>query len=68
MNNTDTVDLLEGISQPIEERYLSEKGVFNISDTWEKNQTGIVLETTRFNVIKSGKYEATILWQVEQAP
>ncbi|MEI5993501.1 MucBP domain-containing protein [Candidatus Enterococcus mansonii] len=68
INNTETVILSENTTQSIAERTHENKGQYNISKEWDKNESGFILEVPSREVLQSGSYRATILWQVEQTP
>ncbi|OJG74021.1 hypothetical protein RV12_GL000369 [Enterococcus quebecensis] len=68
VSDTETVVLSENTAQSIAERTHESKGQYNISNEWDKNESGLVLEVPSGEVLQPGGYRATILWQVEQTP
>ena len=68
INETETVILSENTTQPIAERTHASKGQYNVSNEWDKNESGLLLEVPSGEVLQAGGYRATILWQVEQTP
>ncbi|EOH96805.1 hypothetical protein UAW_01763 [Enterococcus haemoperoxidus ATCC BAA-382] len=68
VSETETVILSENITQPIAERIHYTKGQYNVSNEWDKNESGLLLEVPSGEVLQAGNYRATILWQVEQTP
>lgn len=65
--DSDKVQLLEGQAEPIEAGAAT-TGEYNISDKWTKNKTGLELSVYSNKVYQTGKYTASILWQVEMTP
>ncbi|EOL50917.1 MucBP domain-containing protein [Enterococcus caccae] len=68
VSDTETVILSENTTQPIAKRTHETKGQYNVSNEWDKNESGLLLEVPSGEVLQAGGYRATILWQVEQAP
>ncbi|MBO0439832.1 hypothetical protein [Candidatus Enterococcus ikei] len=68
VSDTETVILSENVTQPIAKRTHETKGQYNVSNEWDKNQSGLLLEVPSGEVLQAGGYRATILWQVEQTP
>ncbi|WP_207695820.1 hypothetical protein DOK67_0001465 [Enterococcus sp. DIV0212c] len=68
ISDTETVILSKNITQSIAERTHETKGQYNVSDEWDKNESGMFLEVPSGEVLQPGGYRATILWQVEQTP
>ncbi|OTN83835.1 hypothetical protein A5819_003654 [Enterococcus sp. 7E2_DIV0204] len=68
INETDTVVLEENVTQSVAEKEHKLEGQYNISDEWDKNESGLLLEVPSGEVLQAGGYRATILWQVEQTP
>ncbi|WP_086314562.1 hypothetical protein A5821_002144 [Enterococcus sp. 7F3_DIV0205] len=65
---TTKIPLLKGQAQPIETGNATSSGEYNISDKWTKNKTGLELSVYSNKVYQTGKYTASILWQVEVTP
>ncbi|WP_086314563.1 hypothetical protein A5821_002145 [Enterococcus sp. 7F3_DIV0205] len=63
----DKIQLLEGQTEPIEVGNTT-TGEYNISDKWTQNKTGLELSVYSNKVYQTGKYTASILWQVEETP
>ncbi|EOH98771.1 hypothetical protein UAW_01367 [Enterococcus haemoperoxidus ATCC BAA-382] len=68
VSETETVILSENTTQPIAKRTHETKGQYNVSNEWDKNESGLLLEVPSGEVLQAGGYRATILWQVEQTP
>ncbi|EOL49891.1 MucBP domain-containing protein [Enterococcus caccae] len=68
VSDTETVILSENVTQSIAERTHETKGQYNVSNEWDKNKSGLLLEVPSGEVLQAGGYRATILWQVEQTP
>ncbi|WP_207695805.1 hypothetical protein DOK67_0001481 [Enterococcus sp. DIV0212c] len=68
VSDTETVILSENVTQPIAKRTHETKGQYNVSNEWDKNESGLLLEVPSGEVLQAGGYRATILWQVEQTP
>lgn len=67
--STNKVPLLTGEAQPIEIGTSSTTaGEYNISNKWTENKTGVELSVYSSEVNQTGKYTASILWQVETTP
>lgn len=67
-NEKESVILSKDVSEPIAIVSPSEHDETNISEDWDNNKSGLFLEVASGEVLKSGKYKAKILWQVEQTP
>ncbi|ALS36784.1 hypothetical protein ABID30_002020 [Enterococcus rotai] len=65
---TTKVPLLKGQAQPIETGKATTSGEYNVSEKWTNNKTGLELIVHSNNVYQTGKYTASILWQVETTP
>lgn len=65
---TKKVPLLKGETQPIETGTATATGEYNISEKWTNNKTGLELIVHSSKVYQTGKYTASILWQVETTP
>ncbi|OJG51504.1 hypothetical protein RV06_GL001599 [Enterococcus haemoperoxidus] len=63
-----TVVLSENEPQSVAERTHEVNGQYNVSNEWDKNESGLFLEVPSGEVLQAGSYRATILWQVEQTP
>ncbi|WP_430602048.1 hypothetical protein IGJ02_002257 [Enterococcus sp. DIV0724b] len=68
ISDSETVTLSENTTQSIAERTHVSKGQYNVSNEWDKNESGLLLEVPSGEVLQPGGYRATILWQVEQTP
>ncbi|OJG75688.1 hypothetical protein RV12_GL000027 [Enterococcus quebecensis] len=68
ISDSETVVLSENVSQSVAERTHDTKGQYNVSNEWDKNESGLILEVPSGEVLQPGGYRATILWQVEQTP
>ncbi|WP_348921149.1 hypothetical protein [Enterococcus rotai] len=60
--------LLKGQALPIEAGVATTSGEYNISEKWTSNKTGLELDVYSHKVYQTGKYTASILWQVETTP
>lgn len=68
VSSDQTVILSPNYAQVIATRAHKEKGKYDISSEWNKGNSGLILEVQSGHVLKDGRYQATILWQVEQTP
>ncbi|WP_375179674.1 MucBP domain-containing protein [Enterococcus rotai] len=68
-NATTKVPLLTGQAQPIETGVATTvEEEYNISKKWTENKTGLELIVHSNKIFQTGKYGASILWQVESTP
>ena len=67
-NEREKVLLSKEEAQKIEVGTISATGEYNISNDWKANKTGLELNLFSNEVVQKGKYQATILWQVEKVP
>lgn len=67
-DETTKIPLLKGQAQPIEAGKATSAGEYNISDKWTENKTGLELNVYTNKIYQTGKYTASILWQVEVTP
>lgn len=67
-NEKESVILSKDVSEPIAIGSHSKDNETNISEDWDNKKSGLFLEVASGEVLKSGKYKAKILWQVEQTP
>ncbi|MBO0468685.1 hypothetical protein JZO73_14340 [Enterococcus plantarum] len=67
-DQSNTVILKQGTSVPIRTKKNQEAGDINISEGWDKGESGLQLEVPTGKVLQTGKYYATILWQVAETP
>ncbi|MBP2100412.1 L-type lectin-domain containing protein [Enterococcus rivorum] len=67
-SDAEKVMLSQGEAQEIEVGTISASGEYNVSNNWNKNKTGLQLNLFSNEVIQTGKYRATILWQVGKTP
>ena len=63
-----TVVLKQGSTEPLMTKKNQEPGDVNISESWDSGDAGLQLEVPSGKVLQSGKYYATILWQVADTP
>ncbi|OJG27449.1 hypothetical protein RU98_GL002538 [Enterococcus caccae] len=68
VSDSETIILSENTTQSIAERTHESKGQYNVSNEWDKNETGLLLEVPSGEVLQAGGYRATILWQVQSTP
>lgn len=67
-NEGEKVMLSQGEAQEIEVGTISDNGEYNVSNNWDANKTGLQLNLYSNEVIQTGKYQATILWQIGKTP
>lgn len=68
VSDAQTVTLSTGTALPIAVRPHSSNPAYNISTEWDDDKSGVQLEVASGDVIQTGKYRATILWQVAITP
>ncbi|MEI5993621.1 hypothetical protein [Candidatus Enterococcus mansonii] len=68
IDDNQTVILSENTTQPIAVRTHGKDDEYNISQEWDQNKSGLILEVPSGQVLQSGAYRATILWQLGQTP
>lgn len=68
LNESTEIVLKKGEAQPVEVGTVSTTGVYNVSENWEKNNTGVELNIFSSEINQKGHYKASILWQLGETP
>lgn len=62
------VVLRQGTAEQITTKKNQEIGDINISEGWDSGDSGLQLQVPTSKILQTGKYYATILWQVAEIP
>lgn len=68
VNDSTKVPLTQGEAQPIEVGTVLGSAEYNVSESWNLNNTGVQLNVFSNEINQKGKYKAAILWQVAATP
>lgn len=68
MNDATKVPLSQGEAQPIEVGTVLGADEYNVSQSWNANNTGVQLNVFSNEINQKGKYKAAILWQIAATP
>ncbi|MEI5994476.1 pectate lyase-like adhesive domain-containing protein [Candidatus Enterococcus mansonii] len=68
VSEKDTVTLSKDTAQPVTVHQHKSAGQYNISDEWERGDSGFQLDIPAGGIRRLGEYQATILWQLQRTP
>lgn len=67
-NDGTMVNLSKDESQIVDQGAISTSGEYDITNEWEKNNSGLVLNVFKNEILLRGDYQAKLLWQVSETP
>ncbi|WP_086314970.1 hypothetical protein A5821_002523 [Enterococcus sp. 7F3_DIV0205] len=67
-NDATMVNLSQDEEQLVDQGAISANGEYNVSEKWEKNKSGLVLNVFKNEVSLKGAYQAKLLWKIAETP